>query len=119
MSQNPIVLGFHFLLEVGALAAAAYWGWTSRAGVARWAWAIGLPLVLATAWAIFRAAGDGPDPTVTIPGVARLIIELAILGGAAFLLWRAGRPSLAGVFVALIVIDFALQYDRVGRLLGM
>ena len=118
MSQNPIVLGLHFLLELSALAAAAYWGWTMCSGLARWVWAIGLPLVLALAWALFRAAGDGPDATVTIPGVLRLALELAILGGAAFLLWRAGRPTLAGVFGVLIIIDFALQYDRVSRLLG-
>jgi len=119
MSQNPIVLGFHFLMEVGALAAVAYWGWTMRSGLARWVWAIGLPLVLAVVWAVFRAADDGPDATVTIPGVLRLVLELAILGGAAFLLWRAGRSSLAGAFGVLIVVDFALQYDRVSRLLGI
>lgn len=119
MSQNPVVLGLHFLLELSALAAAAYWGWATRDGMTRWAWAIGLPLLLAVVWALFRAAGDGPDPTVTIPGIARLVLELAILGGAAFLLWRAGQSALAGVFVALIIIDFALQYDRIGRLLGI
>jgi hypothetical protein len=47
------------------------------------------------------------------------VLELAILGSGAFLLWRAGQSSLAGVFVALIIVDFALQYDRVGRLLGI
>lgn len=119
MSQNPAVLGLHFLLELSALASIAYWGWTTRTGLARWGWAIGLPLVLAVIWAIFRAAGDGPDPTVTIPGMARLVLEVAILGGGAFLLWRAGKPSLAGIFVALIIIDFALQYDRVIRLMGI
>ena len=119
MSQNAAVLALHFLMELSAIAAAAYWGWTTRAGMARWAWAIGLPLLLAVIWALFRAAGDGPDPTVTIPGFARLVLELVILGSGAFLLWRAGQSSLAGVFVALIIVDFALQYDRVGRLLGI
>lgn len=119
MSQNPVVLALHFLMELGALAAVAFWGWTRSTGTARWVWALGLPVLLAITWAVFRAAGDGPDPTVTIPGPARLVLELAVLGGAAFLLLRAGRSSLAGLFVALIIVDFALQYDRIGRLLGI
>ena len=70
----------------------------------------------AGAWAGFRAAGDGPDPVVAIPGALRLILELAILGGAAAALAAANRPTLALVFAALIVVDVA-SYDRVVRLL--
>ena len=119
MSQNPAVLALHFLLELSALGAAAYWGWTTQAGATRWAWVIGLLLLMAVAWALFRAAGDGPDPTITIPGFARLVLELVVLVGAAFLLWRAGQSTLAGIFIVLVILDFALQHDRIGRLLGI
>jgi hypothetical protein len=118
VSQHPAVLGFHFLLELVALIAVGYWGWTQHAGVGRWLWTIGLPVVAAAAWALLRTPGDGPDATIAIPGIARLALELVVLGGAAFLLWRAGQPLAAGGFAVLIVIDYALQYDRVGRLIA-
>ncbi|HSK92813.1 MAG TPA: YrdB family protein [Candidatus Angelobacter sp.] len=118
MSQHPLVLGYHFLLELVALVAFGYWGWTQHAGVGRWLWTIGLPVVAAVAWALLRAPGDGPDATIAIPGIARLALELLVLGGAAFLLWRAGQPLAAGAFAVLIVIDYILQFDRVGRLIS-
>ena len=117
MSTNPLVLGLHFLLELAALGAAAYWGWTQHAGIGRWAWAIGLPLVAAVLWAIFRAAADPQPAVVEIPGPMRLGLELVILGGAAALLAVAGQPTLALGFAGLIAVDYALSYDRVGRLL--
>ncbi|HEX2142725.1 MAG TPA: YrdB family protein [Candidatus Limnocylindria bacterium] len=119
MSQNAAVLGLHFMLEVAALAAMAYWGWTRQDGATRWLLATGLPILAATAWAVFRAPNDGPQALVAIPGFARLALELLVLGGAALLLWQAAQPALAAGFAALIVIDYLLQYDRVGRLLGL
>jgi hypothetical protein len=49
---------------------------------------------------------------------ARLVLEWLVLGGGAFLLWRAGRPLTALLMFALIAIDHTLQYDRVARLVG-
>jgi hypothetical protein len=37
---------------------------------------------------------------------------------AVALLWAAGQAAWAVVLLALVVIDYALQYDRVARLLG-
>ena len=119
VSQNAAVLGLHFLLEVAALLALAYWGWATHAGPERWAWAIGLPLLVAVVWATFRAPGDGSEPTVAIPGFLRLLIELLILGGGAAALYAAERPALAIGMAALVVVDYALSYDRVARLLGL
>lgn len=118
MSQNPLVLALHFLLEVAAVVAVGYWAWASNEGAWRWVLVIGLPVLAVAAWAVFRAAGDGPTPMVAIPGLARLALELAILGGAALLLALADRPILAAAFAALIVLDYALSYDRVARLIG-
>lgn len=116
MSQNPFVLGLHFAIEVAALAAIAYWGWTTQFGLTRWMAAIGLPLLAAVVWGVFRAAGDGPQPVVAIPGLLRLALELVVLGGAALLLWWAGQPTPAVVLIGLVLLDYALSYDRVWRL---
>jgi Protein of unknown function (DUF2568) len=118
MSQSELVLGLHVALELAALAAFAFWGWTTHDGVLRWLWAIGLPIVAALAWALFRTVGDGPEPTVAIPGTARLALELIILIGAAVLVAAADLPLIGAVFGVLILADYALSYDRVLRLLG-
>ena len=116
--ERAFVHGLHLLLEMAALVAIGYWGWTTHDGVQRWAWAVALPLLLATIWAVFRVSGDGGDPIIEIPGVVRLILEVAILGGAAALLQASGQETWAILFVVLIVIDFGLQRDRIGRLLA-
>ena len=50
MSQNPINLGVRFLLELAALAALGFWGWTQHTGVLRYLLAIVLPLFAAFMW---------------------------------------------------------------------
>src|SRR5690606_19890911 len=58
MANNPLNLGLRFLLELVALFAVGYWGWTQHQGVMRFVLAIGLPALLAAAWGIFRVPGD-------------------------------------------------------------
>jgi hypothetical protein len=118
MTDSPAVLGLHLLLELAALLAVGFWGWTTHDGVQRWVWAIAPPLLLATVWAIFRVPNDGGDPIVTVPGPVRLSIEWSVMAVAVALLWAAGQAAWAVVLLALVVIDYALQYDRVARLLG-
>jgi hypothetical protein len=117
MASTPAVLGLHFLLELAALFATGYWGWTTHDGVQRWVWAIALPLLLATVWAVFRVPNDGGDPIVTVPGPIRLLIEWSVMAIAVVLLAASGQVTWAIVLLALVVLDYALQYDRVGRLL--
>ena len=117
MSQAPIVLALHFVLELAALTAMAVWAYTTRSGRIRWLLVVALPILAGTLWATFRALGDGPAPPVAIPGGARLALEWAILGGGALLLWRSGRRLPSLLMAGLIVADYALQYDRVARLI--
>jgi hypothetical protein len=118
MADSPAVLGLHLLLELAALLAVGFWGWTTHDGTQRWLWAIALPLLLATVWAVFRVPGDGGDPIVTVPGPLRLLIELGVMAIAIGLLWGSAEVAWAVVLLALVVLDYALQYDRVARLLG-
>ncbi len=46
-------LGLRFLLELGALAAVAYWGFTTNDGVLRWALGIAAPVAVAVVWWLF------------------------------------------------------------------
>lgn len=117
MGSHPINLGLRFLLELAAWAAMGYWGWTQHDGLMRWVWAIGLPLVAMTVWAVFRVPGDPGDAPVAVPGAVRLIIEAVEFGGAAWLLYAAGRPQLAIILGGLLVLHYAASYDYVYRLI--
>lgn len=117
MSNNPVNLALRFALELAALAAMAYWGWTVHSGVARALWAVGLPLLAAIVWGVFRVPNDPGNAPVAVPGPVRLLIEAAVFGGATWCLYDAGRPALAATFGVVVLLHYIAAYDRVGRML--
>ena len=87
-----LVARFRFLLELGALAALASWGWHAGGGrAAKLGLAVGARLAAAVVWGVFVAPGRSVDS----PAPARLALELAVSGAAAAGLAAAGRPRLA------------------------
>ncbi len=120
MSQHPLNLGLRFLLELSALAALGYWGWTVASGFARLPLSFGLPLVAAGFWGVFRTPGDdahGRAPPVAVPGILRLGLELLFFAVAVWGLWLAGAPRTALVFGGLVILHYASSYDRLRWLL--
>jgi hypothetical protein len=115
MASNPLNLALRFILELIALFALGYWGWTQHSGVARFLWTIGLPLLAAFLWGTFRLE----EPThpakvpVTIPGILRLVLEAVIFGGAVWAFYAAGRSSWGLVFGLVVLGHYILSYDRV------
>jgi hypothetical protein len=100
-------LAVRFLvLELGALAIAVYWGYTTGDGVLRWVLAIGAPLLVAAAWGLFVS----PKAKIDVPRPARFAVELTILGAAAAALASTGHETLAIGFAALAVLSGALNY---------
>jgi hypothetical protein len=121
MSQHPLNLAIRFLLELGALAALAYWGWTQHEGLLRVVLAVGLPLAAAIMWATFAVPGDrsrsGRAP-VPVPGAVRLLLELVFFASAAWALYDAGTTGLAWVLAVVVILHYAVSYDRILWLLG-
>jgi hypothetical protein len=77
---------------------------------------VALPLLAAALWAVFRVPNDpGPAP-VAAPGPARLLLEAALFAGAVALLAIAGRQGLATVLAVLLVVDYAVDRERLVRL---
>ncbi len=111
-------IALRFVLELLALAAVCYWGFTFSALLGpRLLGGLGVPLLLATAWAMFRVPGDGGEPIVAVRGTVRLLLETMVFGIAVALLVAAGAPRLAGAFALVLLLHYALDYQRVATLL--
>jgi len=120
VSLHPLNLAVRFLLEIAALVALGYWGFSQHDGAWQFLLGLGLPLVAAAAWGIFAVPGDrsrSGDAPVPVPGIVRLLLELALFGLAVWALYDAGNTVLALVLAGVTAVHHALSYDRIGRLL--
>lgn len=98
-------LAARFAVELCALAALAYRGFSFDANVAvRIVLGIGAPLAAAFAWGAYVA----PRAQVSAPAPVRLAVELAVLGLGVAALAVAGPAALAWAFAALVVVNTAL-----------
>jgi len=141
MSTHPLNLALRFLLELAALGAMGYWGWTQHDGAWRWIAALGVPLIAALLWMSFRVIGDqermvqsframgipsadsarspaGQKTPIAVPGVVRLLVEAVFFGGAVLLLALAGQSRAAAIFGAVVALHYLTSYDRVQWLLA-
>jgi hypothetical protein len=120
MSQNPLNLALRFLLELTALVAIGYWGWTQFDGILRYLLAICLPLLAAFVWGTFRvpadASANGKAP-VRVPGIVRLSIEIVFFGFATWALFNAGTKTSAVILGGVTLFHYIISYDRIVWLL--
>jgi hypothetical protein len=113
LGSNPVNLGLRFLLELAALAALGVWGWHTGEGWLRFVLAIGVPLVAAALWGIFRVPNDPGNAVVAVPGVARLGLELVYFSLAVWGLFEAGYTSFAWILGITTGIHYLISYDRI------
>lgn len=120
MGSHPLNLALRFLLEIAALVAIGYWGFSQHTGLWRFLLGIGLPVIAAAIWATFAVPDDpsrsGRAP-VPVAGVLRLVLELALFGAAVWALYDVGSPTLALILAGVTVVHYALSYDRVAWLI--
>jgi hypothetical protein len=122
MSSHPINLAIRFILELLALTIMGIWGW--RKGGEEW-WrfllVIGIPLAMATIWGVFAVPDDpsrsGNAPVVT-PGLVRVIIEFIFFGIAIWALFNLGNVKMSLIFGVVVLLHYALSYDRILWLLS-
>jgi hypothetical protein len=116
MGSHPLNLAVRFLLELAALGALSYWGWTQHDGPARWLWAIGLPVVAAVLWGTFAVpndpsrSGQAPVPT---PGALRLLLELSLFAIGTIALIVSQRIYAGAALAIITIIHYIASYDRI------
>lgn len=116
MSGHPVNLAVRFLLELVALIALGMWGAAQAGGLWGAALALGIPVVAAAVWGIFRVPGDASSAghaPVRVPGIVRLVLELALFDAATWALFDAGYGRAGTVLGVLVALHYAVSYDRV------
>jgi hypothetical protein len=103
---RPANDGLRFFLELSALAAAAYWGWTEPDGALRWVLVFAAPLAVAAVWGRWMA----PKSSARVGDPWRLVIELLVFGSAVAALARAGSVVLAAVLATAAAVHLALTF---------
>jgi hypothetical protein len=115
MGSNPINLTVRFFLELTALIAMGFWGWSQGQGPLRFVLAFGIPVIAAVLWGVFAVPDDpsrsGNAPFST-PGILRLALELAFFSFAAWTLYSVGATTAGWVFVIVTLLHYILSYDR-------
>ena len=116
MGSHPINLAVRFLLELAALLAMGVWGWQQGEGWVRFVLALGIPIIVAAVWGVFAVPNDpsrsGAAP-IAVPGILRLVIELAVFVLAIWALYDLGYPGLSLILGIIVTIHYIASYDRV------
>ena len=104
---KAINLTLAFLLELVAVGAFAYFGFTSSAsGVLNVVLGIGLAVISIVLWGVFAA----PKSPRQLRGAALWGFKIAFFALAALALVAAGSTTLAFVFAVLVAINLTLAY---------
>jgi len=114
--MHPLNAILRFSLEIAALGSFGYWGWHHFTGVPQWIIAIGLPLLIATVWGIFRVPGDASasgEAVVPVSGLTRLSLELAMFVFAAMCLFASDQFDFGGIFSGLVLFHYLSSIKRI------
>lgn len=119
--MNAINGALRFLLEIGALVAMGFWGWSLMDGLVSIVPAVAIPVVAVALWGTFAVPDDpsrSGNAPVAVPGVARLALELAVFGLGVWSVYALGYVIGSLVFAVVVVIHYVVSYGRVRWLLS-
>lgn len=104
-AAQSLTLATRFLVEVAALVAYAWWGWTLPTSLpVRLLATIGTPVVAAVVWGLLAA----PKAPVHLSPPLLVAVQVLVLGGAVAALASAGRTTLAVVLGLVALVDGVL-----------
>jgi uncharacterized protein DUF2568 len=100
-----------FALELVAVVALAYWGFTMDTGLAmRFVFGLGMPALAVLLWAMFAA----PKARIRVSGAAVVAVKILVYGAAVLAIAATGHIALAVAFLGLVLLVTGLI--RLGRL---
>ena len=117
MNTHPVNLTVRFLLELLMLVILGCEGWHLGEGWLSYVLAAAFPLIAAVLWGVFRIPNDPKPAPVAIPGVARLLLEFFLFGAAVWSLLSLGHLRASIVLAIVVVIHYAVSWDRTGAML--
>ena len=104
---KSINLALRFVLELGALAGLAYWGWqTGSNPITRVLPAVVAPLAAAGFWGRFIA----PKAPQRLRDPVRAAVEIVVFGGATAAIVVAGAAATGAVFGIAAAISLVLMF---------
>ena len=118
MNTNPINLGVRFLLEIAMLLSLGLWGFHAFNGFVQYIAAIAFPVIAAILWGIFRIPNDPKPAPVEIPGIIRLMLEMALFGLAIYGLYSIDHKTLSYTMALVVGIHYLISYDRTWAMLN-
>jgi len=119
VGSNPINLAVRFLLEIVGLVALGWWGWNQADGILRFVLALGIPFLAAVLWGTFAVPDDpsrSGEAKVPVPGIVRLLLELAFFGAATWSLFAMDVTTLGWIYGIAVLIHYVISYDRISWL---
>ena len=120
MGSHPLNLAARFLLELSALFSMGFWGWRSGTGSSRFVLAALIPVTAAVLWGVFTVPDDpsrsGAAP-VAVPGLMRLALEATVFGVGVWALKDTGFTRTSFALGMMVVVHYAISYDRIAWLL--
>ncbi len=112
MNTNPVNLAIRFALEIAMLIALACWGWHLSDTWIKYLLAVAFPVLAAILWGVFRIQNDPNPAPVEIPGIIRLLLELALFGIAVWALYDIGFGKLGLTMAIIVIAHYLVSYDR-------
>jgi hypothetical protein len=118
MSNHPLNLVLRFALELAALLAMGYALWSQNTGMLQPLLGIGVPVLAAGLWGVFRYPNDPRVPPVEVSGAVRLLLEALFFSTAVGLLVMVNALTAAALLGGLVVFHYLLSYDRIRKMLA-
>ena len=121
VGSHPFNLALRFLLELAALGSMGVWGWRTGEGWQRFLLAALVPVAAAVLWGVFAVPDDpsrsGGAP-IAVPGFGRLVLEAAVFGFGIWALKDSGFTRTSLLLGLVVLVHYALSYDRITWLLN-
>ncbi len=111
-AERPVALRandiLRFLLELFAIVSLGIWGFIAWPLPWNIVVGIGAPALAILLWALFRS----PKAVLHVDPFVKAIVEIVVMGSAAFAWWDLGQPIVALVFAVVATVSGVINGRR-------